>query len=74
MTSVDEVIIVFVMWLYLTWMYLHHLFPGDEKLSASVTLPLAERMITLMEKDKKIKQEQETRLYLLVLELQVRYF
>ncbi len=46
-------------------------FTGDEKLAASVTLPLAERMIGVMEKDKKIKQEQETRLFLMVLELQV---
>ena len=45
---------------------------GDEKLSSSVTLPLAERMISNMAKEKKIKQEQETRLYLMVLELQVR--
>jgi hypothetical protein len=44
---------------------------GDEKLAASVTLPLAERMIGVMEKEKKIKQEQETRLFLMVLELQV---
>ena len=40
-------------------------------MAASVTLPLAERMIAVMEKDKKIKQEQETRLFLMVLELQV---
>jgi hypothetical protein len=40
-------------------------------LAASVTLPLAERMIGVMEKEKKIKQEQETRLFLMVLELQV---
>ena len=44
---------------------------GDEKLSASVTLPLAERMIANMDKDNKMKQEQETRLYLMVLEFQV---
>jgi hypothetical protein len=30
-------------------------------------------MIAVMEKDKKMKQEQETRLYLMVLELQVIY-
>jgi hypothetical protein len=36
-----------------------------------VTLPLAERMISVMEKSDKMKQEQETRLYLMVLELQV---
>jgi hypothetical protein len=47
---------------------------GDEKLASSVTLPLAERMISVMEKEKKIKQEQETRLYLMVLELQVSFF
>jgi hypothetical protein len=45
--------------------------PGDAKLATSVTLPLAERMISVFEKSDKMKLEQETRLYLIVLELQV---
>lgn len=44
---------------------------GDERMSKTVILPLAERMIAKMED--KIDQEQETRLYLMVLEMQSKY-
>lgn len=44
---------------------------GDDKMAQAVTLPLAERMVAKMEKEKKMEQEQETLLYLMVLELQV---
>lgn len=46
---------------------------GDEKLAANVTLPLAERMMAVMDKDGKIKMEQETRLYLMILEFQHKF-
>ena len=36
-------------------------------------MPLAERMIAKIEKDGKMDQEQETRLYLMVLEMQQKY-
>ena len=36
-------------------------------------LPLAERMIAKMAKEKKMEQEQETHLYLMVLELQKKF-
>jgi N-terminal acetyltransferase B complex non-catalytic subunit len=39
----------------------------------SLTLPLAERMIAKMDKEGQMEQEQETRLYLMVLELQQKY-
>ena len=45
----------------------------DEKTANSVILPLAERMIAKIEKDGKMDQEQETRLYLMVLEMQQKY-
>ena len=44
----------------------------DEKLAVSLTLPLAQRMIEKIIKEGKMSQEQETQLYLMVLELQVR--
>ena len=43
----------------------------DTKTAQTLLLPLAVRMIAKMQKDKLIEQEQETHLYLLVLELQV---
>jgi len=46
---------------------------NDEKTANAVILPLAERMIAKIEKDGKIDQEQETRLYLMVLEMQQKY-
>ncbi len=46
---------------------------GDEKLAISVTLPLAERMMSVAAKDGKVNQEQEIKLYLLILELQVTF-
>jgi len=45
----------------------------DEKTVQQIMLPLAERMINKMEKEGKIEQEQETRLYLMVLEMQQKY-
>lgn len=45
----------------------------DEKMANSVILPLAERMVTKMEKEGRMDQEQETRLYLMVLEMQQKY-
>ena len=45
----------------------------DEKTANSIILPLAERMIAKIEKDGKMDQEQETRLYLMVLEMQQKY-
>ena len=46
---------------------------NDEKTAASIILPLAERMIAKIEKEGKMDQEQETRLYLMVLEMQQKY-
>lgn len=46
----------------------------EESTAIKVMLPLAERMISKMEKEGKIEQEQETQLYLLVLEMQVSFF
>ena len=45
----------------------------DEKIALNMLLPLAERMIAKMAKEKKMDQEQETHLYLLVLELQRKF-
>ena len=45
----------------------------DEKTSLSVMLPLAERMIAKMAKEGKMDQEQETHLYLMVLEMQHKF-
>ena len=45
----------------------------DEKKVQQIMLPLAERMISKMEKEGKMEQEQETRLYLMVLEMQQKY-
>ena len=45
----------------------------DEKTVQQIMLPLAERMICKMEKEGKMEQEQETRLYLMVLEMQQKY-
>ena len=45
----------------------------DEKLAMNMLLPLAEKMIAKMAKEKKMEQEQETHLYLMVLELQKKY-
>ena len=46
---------------------------NDEKTANEVILPLAERMISKMNKEGKMEQEQETRLYLMVLEMQQKY-
>ena len=46
----------------------------DEKINLNITLPLAERMILKIEKENKIEQEQEVRLYLLVLQMQVKLY
>ena len=46
---------------------------NDEKTSNQVILPLAERMISKMHQEGKMEQEQETRLYLMVLEMQQKY-
>jgi len=45
----------------------------EEKTVQKIMLPLAERMISKMEKEGKMEQEQETRLYLMVLEMQQKY-
>ena len=45
----------------------------DEKIAMNMLLPLAERMIAKMAKDNKMDQEQETHLYLMVLELQRKF-
>lgn len=45
----------------------------DEKTANSIILPLAERMIAKMHKEGKMDQEQECRLYLMVLEMQQKY-
>lgn len=45
----------------------------DEKTANSIILPLAERMIAKFEKEGRMEQEQETRLYLMVLEMQQKY-
>ena len=45
----------------------------DEKLAMNMLLPLAEKMIAKMAKEKKMEQEQETHLYLMVLELQKKF-
>ena len=45
----------------------------DEKTANSVILPLAERMIAKMEREGRMDQEQETRLYIMVLEMQQKY-
>ena len=45
----------------------------EEKTVQKIMLPLAERMISKMEKESKMEQEQETRLYLMVLEMQHKY-
>ena len=45
----------------------------DESLTKNMLLPLAERMIAKMAKEKKMEQEQETHLYLMVLELQKKF-
>ena len=45
----------------------------DEKLALNMLLPLAEKMIAKMAKEKKMEQEQETHLYLMVLELQRKF-
>lgn len=45
----------------------------DEKLSINMLLPLAERMVAKMAKEKKMEQEQETHLYLMILELQRKF-
>jgi len=45
----------------------------DEKLAVNLTLPLAQRMVEKMIKEGKMEQEQETQLYLMVLELQQKY-
>jgi len=42
---------------------------GDEKLGQAITLPLAQKMVEKMEKEGKIEQDQETIIYLLILEL-----
>jgi len=42
---------------------------GDEKLAQTISLPLAHKMVSKMEKDGKMEQEQETMLYLMILEL-----
>ena len=44
----------------------------DEKLAVTMLLPLAQRMIEKLVKEGRMEQEQETQLYLMVLELQVR--
>ena len=47
---------------------------SDETTCNKLLLPLAERMISKMEADGKMEQEQETHLYIMVLELQVSGF
>jgi len=42
---------------------------GDEKLSQNVLLPLAQTMVEKIEKEGRMEQEQETLLYLMILEL-----
>jgi len=42
---------------------------GDEKMGQAVSLPLAQKMVEKMEKDGKMEQEQETIIYLMILEL-----
>ena len=46
---------------------------ADERLAMNMLLPLAEKMIAKMAKEKKMEQEQETHLYLMVLELQQKF-
>ena len=46
---------------------------ADERLAMNMLLPLAEKMIAKMAKEKKMEQEQETHLYLMVLELQKKF-
>ena len=45
----------------------------DEKTAEKVMLPLAEKMIAKLEKEGKVDQEQETQLYLMVLEMQYKF-
>ena len=45
----------------------------EEKLAMNMLLPLAERMVAKMAKEKKMEQEQETHLYLMILELQRKF-
>ena len=45
----------------------------DEQLALNMLLPLAERMVAKMAKESKIEQEQETHLYLMILELQRKF-
>ncbi|XP_023344164.1 N-alpha-acetyltransferase 25, NatB auxiliary subunit [Eurytemora carolleeae] len=42
---------------------------GDEKMAQTVSLPLALKMVQKMDKEGKMEQEQETMLYLMILEL-----
>jgi len=42
---------------------------GDQKLGQAITLPLAQKMVEKMEADGKMEQDQETIIYLLILEL-----
>ena len=42
---------------------------GDEKMAQKINLPLAQKMVEKMEKEGKMEQEQETILYLMILEL-----
>ncbi len=43
----------------------------DERIARTVILPLAERMVTKLEKEDKVEQEQEMHIYLMVLEMEV---
>ena len=45
----------------------------DEKIALNMLLPLAEKMIAKMAIENKMEQEQETHLYLMVLELQRKF-
>ncbi len=46
---------------------------GESSAQGAIMLQLAERMIDKMAKEKKVEQEQETQLYLMVLELQHKF-
>ncbi|CAB4062793.1 NAA25 [Lepeophtheirus salmonis] len=46
---------------------------GKDTSATQFSFPLAQRMMTKMEKENKMKQEQETHLYLMVLEAQEKY-